>query len=183
MKKLLTLWALLIGLTACGAVDNTPCYVDGIKCNNKGEPGETGNTGPQGIPGRDGQRGSAGPRGAVGSTGRQGNAGMDGASGLPGDQGPSGADGETGATGAPGPQGPQGDPGLPGLDGLDGVDGTTPFIMWDPCGDGPGHDEIVLVFETGEYVAWYEDLGLALLTPGLTYHTSDQQQCVFTVPN
>lgn len=176
-------------LTGCGAIDNIPCYVDGIDCNNKGEPGETGATGPQGNPGVAGEHGDTGPRGAVGprgSVGEQGPAGVAGEQGIPGIQGPGGADGETGATGPTGPQGEPGSPGSPGVDGLngiDGVDGTTPFIMWDPCGDGPGHDEIILVFDTGEYVAWYQDLGLALLTPGLTYHTTDQQQCVFTVPN
>lgn len=50
----------------------------------------------------------------------------------------------------------------------------------DPCGDGPGPDEILLVLSDGSIVAWYKDLGLSYLEPG-TYQTTDAQACVFTV--
>lgn len=51
----------------------------------------------------------------------------------------------------------------------------------DPCGDGPGHDEVVLIFPGGEVMAWYLDLGLTLLEPGVVYRTTDTQRCLFMV--
>ena len=68
-----------------------------------------------------------------------------------------------------------------GLDGIDGLDGSAPFKIVDPCGDGPGADEVVLVFESGEILAWYKNLGLSELQEGLTYVTTDQQKCKFKV--
>ena len=68
--------------------------------------------------------------------------------------------------------------------GEDGAD--APFAIsevYDPCGDGPGPDEVVLIFATGEWIAWYQGLGLSILTPGQTYVTTDQSSCQFTVPN
>jgi hypothetical protein len=207
----------------CGALDNAPCYVDGIKCDNQGEPGETG---PQGDSGSDGRDGKSGVRGATGSTGTAGPQGGRGPMGLPGSMG------ETGPQGLPGDSctildtaygaditcgsevvsifdGSDGIDGIAGqscsvvdtiagatvtcgldsvaiVDGIDGEDGAdAPFAISevvDPCSDGPGHDEVVLVFATGEWIAWYVGLGLFILTPGATYQTSDAQACVFTVP-
>lgn len=158
MKILLTLCSLLTGLTACGAVDNAPCYVDGIECNSQGEPGETAATGPQGQPGIDG---AIGPRGATGNTGVGGERGPAGESGAKGDRGLPGLDGQDGETG---PQGPQGDPGV---------------TIYDPCGDLSGwDDQVVFILPSGEWV-----MDGYILEPGESYKTKDKQKCVFTVPN
>jgi hypothetical protein len=67
--------------------------------------------------------------------------------------------------------------------GTDGDDGTFAISeVLDPCGDGPGADEVVLVFATGEWIAWYSGLGLSILAPGGSYQTTDQQACTFSVP-
>lgn len=64
--------------------------------------------------------------------------------------------------------------------GSDGQNGTE-FKIVDPCGNGPGHDEIGFVFETGEFVFWYKDLGLAVLSQNVSYVTTDSQRCVFRI--
>ena len=48
-----------------------------------------------------------------------------------------------------------------------------------PCGDGPGVDEIIFEFEDGGFVAWYYNVGLVLLDCGQSYVTTDSQRCVF----
>jgi hypothetical protein len=68
-------------------------------------------------------------------------------------------------------------------DGENGADAPMAISeVYDPCGNGPGPDEVVLIFATGEWVAWYVDLGLSILTPGAWYQTTDQQACTFQVP-
>jgi hypothetical protein len=52
--------------------------------------------------------------------------------------------------------------------------------VYDPCGDGPGVDEVLLILGDGTILAWYLDLGLAILEPG-NYITTDSQGCSFEV--
>lgn len=54
----------------------------------------------------------------------------------------------------------------------------------DPCGDGPGYDEVILQTSSG-YLAYFETSGkryLALLPNG-SYVTTDQQACQFSIVN
>lgn len=53
----------------------------------------------------------------------------------------------------------------------------------DPCGDGPGFDEVILRMGDGTLLAHYSSGGrefLTIITPG-NYVTTDQQACSFTV--
>lgn len=53
----------------------------------------------------------------------------------------------------------------------------------DPCGDGPGFDEILLKLGDGTYIAYFQSGNkrhLAVLSPG-NYRTTDQQRCNFTI--
>ncbi len=70
--------------------------------------------------------------------------------------------------------------GADGVDGIDGRDGTLLEIV-DPCGDGPGHDEILIKLDDGSYLAWYVDLGLTVLEEGVSYRTTDAQRCKFKI--
>lgn len=162
MKILIFLMTLLSG---CGAVNNTPCYVEGEECNSQGEPGDQG---PQGDAGARGVEGSRGDDGVPGPRGTPGMAGNPGADGRTGDPGPSGAPGVEGQVGATGPQG------VPGADGQD----ASGYVIFNPCGDLAGwDDQVVLVLPTGEWI-----LNGYVLESGETYRTSDKQKCVFTVP-
>jgi hypothetical protein len=73
--------------------------------------------------------------------------------------------------------------GIDGNDGVDGIDGRngTEFKIVDPCGDGPGADEVVLILDDGRVLAWYKDLGFSLLYENTAYQTTDAQKCNFTV--
>jgi len=87
--------------------------------------------------------------------------------------------GTNGKDGASGKDGQDGSDGQDGADGLDGSDGIVDIV--DPCGDDPSEvDEVLIRTSTDKVVAWYLDLGLAVLEPG-TYQTTDDQSCVFTV--
>ena len=63
------------------------------------------------------------------------------------------------------------------------LNGYTHIVdLVDPCGNGPGFDE-VLIKTTQGYVAYFESGStrfLSLLTPG-AYQTTDSQRCNFTV--
>lgn len=72
--------------------------------------------------------------------------------------------------------------GQDGTDGVDGRDGTLVDVI-DPCGDGPGVDEVLLQFNDGLILAWYKDLGFSVLTEGNNYQTTDAQKCKFTILN
>lgn len=61
-------------------------------------------------------------------------------------------------------------------------EGYTIKEVIDPCGDGPGQDEILLVLSEGSVVAWYKDLGLVELEDG-NYVTTDSQSCSFSIIN
>jgi hypothetical protein len=53
----------------------------------------------------------------------------------------------------------------------------------DPCGDGPGFDEVILQLADGTLIAYFESGSrrhLSILGPG-NYQTTDQQQCLFSV--
>jgi len=89
--------------------------------------------------------------------------------------------GVNGSDGKDGQDGTDGEDGMDGEDGQDGEDGTDGIVeLIDPCGNGPGFDEVLFRLSSGALVAWYKNLGLAVLTPG-TYRTTDKQRCTFTV--
>lgn len=77
-------------------------------------------------------------------------------------------------------RGPRGTDGTDGADGRDGTSGTIVEVI-DPCGDGPGPDEILIVLDTGVVLAWYQHLGLTQLVAGTLYMTTDEQGCLFSV--
>jgi len=72
-----------------------------------------------------------------------------------------------------------------GQDGENGTDGADAeyFIekVVDPCGDGKGVDEILLVTMDG-VLAWYKNVGLVVLEDG-NYVTTDKQRCKFSIIN
>lgn len=71
--------------------------------------------------------------------------------------------------------------GTNGTDGVDGLDGADSIIeVIDPCGDGPGVDEVILRLNDGRLLAWYQGKGLSVLDPG-SYVTTDEQKCRFLV--
>ena len=69
-----------------------------------------------------------------------------------------------------------------GIDGTNGLDGNLVALI-DPCGDGPGEDEILIETDTGQFIAWYRNLGLVLLTENVNYITTDSQKCKFKIVN
>lgn len=89
-----------------------------------------------------------------------------------------GTNGQDGINGNDGRDGVDGEDGLDGAPGRDGIDAVIEVI--DPCGDGPGADEVLLRLSTGELVAWYQGLGLSVIGEGM-WVTSDQSRCVFTI--
>jgi len=55
----------------------------------------------------------------------------------------------------------------------------------DPCGDGPGYDEVVLKTSQDEFLAYFQKGSrrhLAVLVDG-NYETTDEQRCEFTIQN
>ena len=86
--------------------------------------------------------------------------------------------GAQGAIGMSGPIGPQGNPGVSPPAGNYDVVGLV-----DPCGDGPGADEVLLRLRDGRLLAHYSSGSyefLALIGTGL-WRTTDQQSCYFNV--
>ncbi|MCC7443172.1 MAG: hypothetical protein IT285_16185 [Bdellovibrionales bacterium] len=77
-----------------------------------------------------------------------------------------------------------------GQDGQDGADAPptpfTPVGLVDPCGDGPGYDEVLLRLASGTLLATVStsssgaNTRLAVVAPG-TWATTDGTGCVFTV--
>ena len=51
----------------------------------------------------------------------------------------------------------------------------------DPCGDGPGVDEVVLILEGNMAIAWYKNVGMVVLEPYVHYTTTDRQKCKFQI--
>lgn len=87
------------------------------------------------------------------------------------------------ATGCTGPRGDTGEPGKtvvgpPGRDGADGQDCFTEII--DPCGDGPGVDEVLIRMCSNDVIAWYLGIGLVEITTGV-WQTTDAQACRFEI--
>lgn len=81
-----------------------------------------------------------------------------------------------------GTDGTDGTNGTDGTDGTNGADGTDALVtIIDPCGDGPGADEVLLVYSGGRVVAWYLNVGLVELTANVAYVTTDAQHCRFSV--
>jgi hypothetical protein len=69
-------------------------------------------------------------------------------------------------------------------DGIDGQDGINSVVKtFDPCGDGPGIDEIILLLNDNSAVAWYKNKGLVVLEENKTYQTTDSQKCKFEIIN
>lgn len=133
------------------------------------------------------KQGPAGPRGLAGKNG-QGLSGKHGSS-CTVEQTANGAvilceDGTSAVivNGTDGAQGEQGEAGENGQDLLPGA--YTIAEIFDPCSDGPGYDEVLLVLQNGQILAHYSGGGnlqfLSLIGPG-NYRTTDQQSCNFTV--
>ena len=148
---------LLLALLGCGSPNPEGCVLRGNVCHVRGDRGNAGSTGAAGEPGRPG---------VDGRDGDKGEAGTDGTAGTDGRQG---ADGREGATGEVGPAAP------------------TPEYqvseIIDPCGDGPGYDEVILRMANGTLMAHYANGPYQFLTiigPG-NYVTTDQQACSFTI--
>ena len=56
----------------------------------------------------------------------------------------------------------------------------------DPCGNGPGFDEVLLHTRSGKYIAYFEsgpNRFLTVLQPNVNYVTTDQQHCAFKINN
>jgi prefoldin subunit 5 len=67
-------------------------------------------------------------------------------------------------------------------DSIAALEGAKQIVaILDPCGNGSGHDEVLVAFDDGSVMAWYKDLGLTMLTPNVTYQTTDSQRCNFRV--
>lgn len=65
------------------------------------------------------------------------------------------------------------------------LQGYTQIVSFiDPCGDGPGYDEIILQTTQG-YVAYFESGSNRFLSvlPNGNYQTTDQQACNFSIVN
>lgn len=81
-----------------------------------------------------------------------------------------------------GKDGVNGNAGEDGIDGKDGKDSVTKII--DPCGPYEnGYDEILICFNDGRILAYFEDKTyrhLSLITEG-SYITTDEQKCRFDV--
>lgn len=86
---------------------------------------------------------------------------------------------------ANGQNGLDGQDGVDGQDGIDGQNGQDAQVeIFDPCGDGPGHDEVILKFNS-VLIAYFRNgpyEHLAVLQNG-SYVTTDQQACHFSVNN
>lgn len=58
--------------------------------------------------------------------------------------------------------------------------------QYDPCGNGPGFDEVLLHTRSGKYLAYFESGSnrfLTVLQTNISYRTTDQQKCYFTLNN
>lgn len=137
--------------------------------------GIDGTNGVNGVDGQNGIDGVDGQNGADGQDGLDGVDGQDGQDGADGQDGENGEDGEDGAPGPQGPPGPQGDPAP-----------SSPMNIHsfvDPCGNGPGFDEIVIKTVGGQFIALGKqgnNFFLQLLSNG-NYTTRDQQSCNYTI--
>ena len=104
--------------------------------------------------------------------------GKDGTDGQDGEDGTDGQDGEDGEDGA------EGQDGEDGTDGQDGLDFVQRVI--DPCGQETTHglDEVLLVLQSGDILAYYNDgqnQYLTILKRNKHYVTTDGTGCKFKV--
>jgi hypothetical protein len=62
---------------------------------------------------------------------------------------------------------------------------NTTSEIYDPCGDGPGPDEVILKIVSGKFVAYFERINNEFfsLMPDGTYQTRDQDACTFNIKN
>lgn len=70
------------------------------------------------------------------------------------------------------------------LANLASEDSVVEYI--DPCGNGPGFDEVLLHTRSGKYIAYFESGSnrfLTVLQPNVNYVTTDQQRCAFKINN
>jgi len=54
----------------------------------------------------------------------------------------------------------------------------------DPCGDGAGYDEVIMLLNDGSYVAYFETGSkrfLSVLEQSVNYQTTDAQRCRFKI--
>lgn len=69
-----------------------------------------------------------------------------------------------------------------GTNGQDGVNGSNGILrVVDPCGPSTAPDEILIVLSDFTVIAWYQSVGLSVLTPHVVYQTTDSQACRFKV--
>jgi len=143
--------------------------------------------GKDGTDGQDGEDGADGQDGEDGTDGQDGEDGEDGADGQDGEDGTDGQDGEDGTDGQDGEDGEDGADGQDGEDGTDGQDGLD-FVqrVIDPCGQETTHglDEVLLVLQSGDILAYYNDgqnQYLTILKRNKHYVTTDGTGCKFKV--
>jgi len=143
--------------------------------------------GKDGTDGQDGEDGADGQDGEDGTDGQDGEDGEDGADGQDGEDGTDGQDGEDGTDGQDGEDGEHGADGQDGEDGTDGQDGLD-FVqrVIDPCGQETTHglDEVLLVLQSGDILAYYNDgqnQYLTILKRNKHYVTTDGTGCKFKV--
>ena len=73
-----------------------------------------------------------------------------------------------------------GSDGSDGQDGINGVDGL--FVAYiDPCGDEKAHDELLYIDNSGQFHAWFKDVGHVILNEGTLYQTTDGSSCKFKI--
>jgi len=182
--------------------DGTTAFIRNGKDGTDGQDGEDGADGQDGEDGTDGQDGEDGEDGADGQDGEDGTDGQDGedgtdgqdgedgehgADGQDGEDGTDGQDGEDGTDGQDGEDGEHGADGQDGEDGTDGQDGLD-FVqrVIDPCGQETTHglDEVLLVLQSGDILAYYNDgqnQYLTILKRNKHYVTTDGTGCKFKV--
>jgi len=131
--------------------------------------------------GKDGTDGQDGEDGTDGQDGEDGTDGQDGEDGTDGQDGEDGTDGQDGEDGEHGADGQDGEDGTDGQDGLDFVQRVI-----DPCGQETTHglDEVLLVLQSGDILAYYNDgqnQYLTILKRNKHYVTTDGTGCKFKV--
>jgi hypothetical protein len=201
-KRVVIYMVLLLGVLTCSYPDDDldkdvrtePCVTTStnvgvyLRC-----PGQEQVFIPNGTPGQEGIQGPSGPQGQIGTPGKDGleskpgKDGKDGQDGATGAVGPIGPEGQKGDTGTQGVQGIKGDTGAAGPQGLPGEAGkagqNAVVEVYDPCGDSPGFDEVILKLADGTLMSYFESGSnrfLTILRPG-TYRTTDGSNCIFTI--
>lgn len=212
MRYLICLFLLL--LVSCGESQTrnwnqtVHCVSKGSDCHVESDSDSSGSDVPRASNTPESVPGPAGPPGATGATGQNGGPGIQGPSGSTGPAGSSGTSCSAqqvvggaiitcgsdmvvilhGTNGIDGADGQDGVDGTDGVDGSDGLDAPpTPYTVTelvDPCGDGPGFDEVILRLGNGSLMAHYAGGGnlqfLTVIGDG-NYVTTDNQSCNFSI--